>query len=49
MSIDVAEGAAVAFDRYETEDGTRESEYGKYMTREGKKYDVNISYSAAME
>jgi len=37
MSVDVAEGAAVAFDSYETEDGSRKSEYGKYITQNGKK------------
>ena len=36
MSVDVAEGAAVAFDSYETEDGTRKSEYGRYITQDGK-------------
>jgi predicted acylesterase/phospholipase RssA len=36
MSVDVAEGAAVAFDSYETEDGSRKSEYGKYITQDGK-------------
>lgn len=36
MSVDVAEGAAVAFDSYVTEDGTRKSEYGKYITQDGK-------------
>ncbi|MGC2307628.1 MAG: patatin-like phospholipase family protein [Nitrososphaeraceae archaeon] len=36
MSVDVAEGAAVAFDSYETEDGLRKSEYGKYITQDGK-------------
>ena len=36
MSVDVAEGAAVTFDSYETEDGSRKSEYGKYITHDGK-------------
>jgi NTE family protein len=36
MSVDVAEGVAVAFDSYETEDGSRKSEYGKYITQNGK-------------
>ena len=36
MSVDVAEGAAVAFDSYETEDGSRKSEYGKYIIQDGK-------------
>jgi hypothetical protein len=36
MSVDVAEGAAVAFDSYETEDGSRKSEYGKYVIQDGK-------------
>jgi NTE family protein len=36
VSVDVAEGAAVTFDSYETEDGSRKSEYGKYITHNGK-------------
>ena len=36
VSVDVAEGAAVVFDSYETEDGSRKSEYGKYITQNGK-------------
>ena len=36
MSVDVAAGAAVTFDSYETEDGSRKSEYGKYITQNGK-------------
>jgi hypothetical protein len=36
MSVNVAEGAAVAFDSYETEEGSRKSEYGKYITQDGK-------------
>ena len=36
MSVDVAEGVAVAFDSYETEDGSRKSEYGKFITQNGK-------------
>ena len=36
MSVDVAEGVAVTFDSYETEDGSRKSEYGKYITQNGK-------------
>lgn len=36
MRVDVAEGASVAFDSYETEDGSRKSEYGKYITQNGK-------------
>ena len=35
MSVDVAEGAAVTFDSYETEDGSRKSEYGKYIVQNG--------------
>jgi NTE family protein len=30
------EGAAVTFDSYEKEDGSRKSEYGKYIVRNGK-------------
>ena len=36
VSVDVAEGAPVTFDSYETEDGSRKSEYGKYITYNGK-------------
>ncbi len=36
VSVDVAEGAAIVFDSYETEDGSRKSEYGKYITHNGK-------------
>lgn len=36
VSVDVAEGAAVTFDSYETEDGSRKSEYGKYIAQNGK-------------
>jgi predicted acylesterase/phospholipase RssA len=36
VSVDVAEGAAVTFDSYETEDGSRKSEYGKYIVQNGK-------------
>ena len=36
MSVDVAEGAAVTFDSYERQDGSRKSEYGKYIIQNGK-------------
>src|SRR3954453_11828525 len=36
VSVDVAEGVAVAFDSYEKEDGSRKSEYGKYIVNDGK-------------
>jgi len=36
ISVDVAEGAPVAFDSYEKEDGSRKSEYGKYIVQDGK-------------
>jgi predicted acylesterase/phospholipase RssA len=36
VSVDVAEGAAVTFDSYGTEDGSRKSEYGKYIIQNGK-------------
>ena len=47
MSVDVAEGVAVAFDSYETEDGSRKSEYGKYITQNGKgeRYQHIIRYN----
>jgi len=36
VSVDVAEGATVTFDSYEKEDGSRKSEYGKYVVKDGK-------------
>jgi NTE family protein len=36
VSVDVAEGAIVAFDSYEKEDGLRKSGYGKYVVKDGK-------------
>jgi NTE family protein len=36
VTVDVAEGVGVTFDSYETEDGSRKSEYGKYIVRNGK-------------
>ncbi|HEY7080321.1 MAG TPA: patatin-like phospholipase family protein [Nitrososphaeraceae archaeon] len=36
VSVDVAEGAPVVFDSYEKEDGSRKSEYGKYIVKNGK-------------
>jgi NTE family protein len=36
VSVDVAEGSAVVFDSYEKQDGSRKSEYGKYINQDGK-------------
>ena len=36
VSVDVAEGTSVTFDSYEKEDGSRKSEYGKYIVKDGK-------------
>ena len=36
VSVDVAEGSSVVFDSYEKEDGSRKSEYGKYIVQDGK-------------
>jgi NTE family protein len=36
VSVDVAEGSAVVFDSYEKQDGSRKSEYGKYIIQGGK-------------
>jgi NTE family protein len=36
VTVDVAEGATVTFDSYEKEDGSRKSEYGKYVVKDGK-------------
>jgi len=41
VSVDVAEGAAVTFDSYAREDGSRKSEYGKYIIQNGQE----IGYS----
>ena len=43
VSVDVAEGAAVTFDSYETEDGSRKSEYGKYIVQNGKEVAIAIT------
>ena len=42
VSVDVAEGATVVFDSYEKEDGSRKSEYGKYIVQDGK--DVGFTH-----
>jgi NTE family protein len=36
VTVDVAEGATVVFDSYEKEDGSRKTEYGKYIVKDGK-------------
>jgi NTE family protein len=36
VTVDVAEGNTVTFDSYEKEDGSRKSEYGKYIVKDGK-------------
>ena len=36
VSVDVAEELLVTFDSYETDDGFRKSEYGKYIIQNGK-------------
>jgi predicted acylesterase/phospholipase RssA len=36
VSVDVAEGEPVIFDSYEREDGSRKSEYGKYILQNGR-------------
>jgi NTE family protein len=41
VSVDVAEGAAVTFDSYAREDGSRKSEYGKYIIKNGKEIGYN--------
>jgi predicted acylesterase/phospholipase RssA len=42
VSVDVAEGTPVVFDSYEKEDGSRKSEYGKYIVQDGK--EVGFTY-----
>ena len=41
-SVDVVQGATVTFDSYETEDGTRKSEYKKLLLTMEMKWEVNI-------
>lgn len=36
VAVDVAEGKPVIFDSYTNEDGSRKSEYGRYIRKEGK-------------
>jgi predicted acylesterase/phospholipase RssA len=36
VSVDVTEGSPVVFDSYEKQDGSRKSEYGKYIIQDGK-------------
>lgn len=36
LSVDVADGVAVTFDSYPKTDGSRKSEYGKYLEQDGK-------------
>jgi hypothetical protein len=37
VTVDVTEGCPVVLDSYEKEDGSRKSEYGKYIIQDGKK------------
>jgi NTE family protein len=51
VAVDVADGAPVVFDSYAKEDGSRKSEYGRYIEQDGKeigfehviKYDEGIT------
>jgi NTE family protein len=43
VSVDVAEGTPVVFDSYEKEDGSRKSEYGKYIVQ-GDGKEVGFSH-----
>jgi len=51
VAVDVADGAPVVFDSYAKEDGSRKSEYGRYLEQDGKeigfehviKYDEGIT------
>ena len=36
VSVDVADGVSVTFDSYPKEDGSRKTEYGKYMKQDGR-------------
>ncbi len=44
FSVDVAEGVTVTFDSYHKADGSRKSEYGKYL-EESRKYENVINYN----
>jgi NTE family protein len=47
VAVDVADGAPVVFDSYAKEDGSRKSEYGRYITQEDGKeggYEHRIKY-----
>ena len=44
FSVDVAEGVTVTFDSYPKADGSRKSEYGKYLEEKGK-YENIINYN----
>ena len=44
FSVDVAEGVTVTFDSYPKADGSRKSEYGKYLEEKGK-YEYVINYN----
>ena len=56
VSVDVADGAPVTFDSYPKEDGSRKTEYGKYMKQDGReigfehviKYDEGITSDHVM-
>ena len=44
FSVDVAEGVTVTFDSYPKADGSRKSEYGKYLEEKGK-FENIINYN----
>jgi predicted acylesterase/phospholipase RssA len=56
VTVDVAEGVPVTFDSYAKEDGSRKTEYGKYVKRDGKeigfehviRYDDGITLDQVM-
>ena len=56
VSVDVADGVSVTFDSYPKEDGSRKTEYGKYMKQDGReigfehviKYDEGITSDHVM-
>ena len=56
VSVDVADGVPVTFDSYAKEDGSRKTEYGRYVKQDGKeigferviRYDDGITIDQVM-
>jgi NTE family protein len=41
VTVDVADGIPITFDSYPKEDGSRRTEYGRFISRDDKKLDLN--------